>query len=344
MADLSVAILGLGRLGTSAGLALKRYNAAPRASNHFTVTGHDMIGALERTAKDLGAIDQAAGSARAAVTDKDLVLLAVPYAEFKRTLQEIAPGLREGAVIFDLSPLKQRAIDLAKDVLPDGVFLISGTAVVNPIYLWDGLEDTEHARADYFDNGAVLLAPSPSANPEAIELVTAFISVLGADVHYVDPAEHDGVIAATEGVPALLGLAAFRALSGSDGWGEVQRLTNPAFGRLTHRIMDTHPDDLRDLLVYNRDNTIRHLDSVLATLTELRDLLNEGDSDAVEAALVNAEKRYQAWMRQLSQGKWDDVLDQDAPETASMLSGFLGGFLSERLFGKNDDEEKGKRG
>ena len=343
MADLAVAILGLGRLGTSAGLALKRYNDMPRASNHFTVTGHDMLGPLERTAKTLGAVDQTTASARAAVTGKDMVLLAVPYAEFKRTLQDIAPGLREGAVVLDLSPLKQRAIDAARDLLPEGVFLISGTAVVNPIYLWDGLDDTEHARADYFDNGAVLLAPDAAVNPEAIDLVTAFINVLGADVHYVDPAEHDGVIAATEAVPALLGLAAFRAMSSGDGWGEVQRLTNPAFGRLTHRIMDTHPDDLRDLLVYNRDNTVRHLDAVLATLTELRELLNEGDSDAIEAALVNTEKRYQAWIKQRSQGKWDDALDQDAPDNASILSGFLGGFLSERLFGGKDDDEKGKR-
>lgn len=341
MAELSVAILGLGRLGASVGLALKRYNEQPESTNHFTIVGNDRIGGLERTAKQLGALDDTAATARAAVQDKDLIVLAVPYAETRETLREIAGHLREGAVILDFSPLKLPSQGWAGDLLAGAAHLVGATAVVNPVYLWDGLDDTEHARADYFDNGAIILAPDAVTNADAIELVTAFTKILGAAVHYMDPVEHDGLVAATEGVPALLSVATFRALSGSSGWSEAQRVTNPAFGRVTHRIMDTHPDDIRDLLLNNNANTVRYLDDVIGTLTELRDVLADGDRDAVEAALVDAEEKYQAWIKRRSQGKWDEVLEQPRPEGGSMLSGMLGGFLSDRLFGnRNNKDEK----
>jgi prephenate dehydrogenase len=341
MAELSVAILGLGRLGASVGLALKRYNDQPNVGNHFSIIGNDRIGSVERTAKKMGALDDVAATAREAVRDKDLVVLATPYAESHATLRDIVGDLRAGAVILDFSPLKVPSQAWAGDLLAGKAHLVGATAVVNPVYLWDGLDDTEHAQADYFDNGAVIVAPDAVTNGDAIELVTSFTKVLGADVHYMDPVEHDGLVAGTEGIPALLSVATFRALSSSDGWSEAQRVTNPAFGRVTHRIMDTHPDDIRDMLLNNRENVVRYLDEVLASLQGFREVLAEDDQDAVEAALVSAEEKYQAWLKRRSQGKWDEALEQERPEGGSMLSGMLGGFLSDRLFGgrnsKGDD-------
>lgn len=340
MAELSVAIVGLGRLGASVGLALRRYAKQPNAENQFSVVGADRLASVEQEAVSLGAVERTAPSTRAAVQDKDLIVLAVPYADVRATLRDIADSLRENAVVLDFSPLKLPSMQWAAEILPQGVHLVGATAVVNPAYLWDGLDDTEHACADYFDNGALLLAPAATTNRDAIALVSTLAAILGAGVHYIDPAEHDGLAGAAEGIPALLSVAAFRALSSSDGWDEMQRLTNPAFGRLTHHLMDTHPDDLRDLLLNNADNTVRYLDAVMAALGELRDVLADGDRDAIEAATVDAETRYANWIRRRSQGKWDDMLDQARPEGTSILTGMLGGFLTDRLFGNKRDDDK----
>lgn len=341
MAELTIGIIGLGRLGSSIGLALKRYNESKTATNHFTVIGNDALGSIEKEARELDAVDEIASQPASAAEDKDIVVIATPYAETRAAFRAIARSLREGAVIFDLSPLKVPSMNWAKDTFPDGVHLVGGTAVVNPIYLWDGLDDTHHARADLFDSGQMLLAPAPSADQAAVELITQFSELLGSTTHFIDPAEHDGLIAATEGLPALLGVAAFRAMAGGAGWSEVQRLTNPAFGRITHRIMDTHPDDLRDLVTYNRDNTLRHLDSVIENLTALRSVIADEDTDAIEAAFVDAENRYQGWLKRRSQGAWDNLIDEERPSVASsMLSGMLGGFLANRLRGQSDDNGK----
>lgn len=341
MADISVGIIGLGRLGASVGLALKRYNDRSDANNHFSIVGADPISSVEKTAKAKGAIDKVVNSVLTAAENQDIVVIATPYAETRQTFRNIADILREGTVVFDLSPLKRPSLNWAKEFFLNDIHLIGGTAILNPIYLWDGLEDTEHAQANLFDNGSILLAPAPNANKEAVELITQLAGILGADSHFIDPDEHDGLIAATEAVPALLGVAAFRAMAASQGWSEIQRTTNPAFGRLTHRIMDTHPDDIRDLLLNNRDNTIRHLDATIEALQGLRTVLADNDTDAVEAALVGAEQDYQAWLKRRTGGAWDELIEQERPSpVGSMLSGVLGGFLANRLRGGSGEGKK----
>lgn len=340
MAELHIAVIGLGRVGTSIGLALQAYNDKPDSSNHFTVVGNDPVGSAERTAEKIGAIAETARTPADAAANKDLVVIASSYSEVRGIFQNIGSSLKPGAVVLDLSPLKLPSMEWAKAHWPAEAHLVGGTAVINPIYLWDGLDDGEHARADLFEDGSMLLAPSPSAAPDAVELVSQFSNIIGCDVHFLDPAEHDGLAAATEGIPALLGVGFFRALAGGKSWPEIQRLTNPAFGRTTHRLMDTHPDALRDLLLNNRDNTIRQLDNVIASLQSLREVLAENDFDAVEATLVDAENRYGNWLKRRSSGKWDDMLDDEKPSmTGSFLSGMLGGFLADRLRGKNKDDK-----
>lgn len=342
MAEISVAILGLGRLGASFGLALARYNNAERAKNHFAVVGYDTLPHNRDAAKKLGAVPSATASLTGAVSEKDLVIVAVPYAETRRTFREMAAALRPGAVVLDLAPLKGPSASWAAELFPDEAHLVGVTAVINPALLWDGLDDVHHARADLFDDGDFLLAPAPKAAPDAVELVSQVADLIGAGKHFVDPTEHDGLAAATETLPALLGAAAFRAVSRQRGWAEAQRLGNPNFGRLTHHLLDTHPDDLRDHLLANRENLLHQLDGLLAVLNEYREALAADDPDAVEAALVEDSNRYAAWVGRRANGKWDPLLNDDGKGNnvmGNLLSGMLGGFLADRIQGKNDREK-----
>jgi prephenate dehydrogenase len=340
MAEISVAILGLGRLGGSVGLALARYNAEPDAKNHFDITGFDSHPSIRTEAKKLGAIPTTIASLITAVEDKDVIVMALPYAETRRTFREMAARLRDGAVVLDLSPLKQPSMAWAAEYFPPEVYLVGATAVINPALLWDGLDDIHHARADLFDDGDFLLAPSPSAAPDAVELVTQLTELIGAGAHFIDPAEHDGLVAATEGIPAVLGAVAFRAMIARKGWTEARRLTNPNFGRLTHHLLDTHPDDLRDQLLNNRENIVSQLDTLLPLLTEFRDLLAENDRDSIEATLVNSADRYQRWLGNRTNGKWDvDQSNDNVDIGNTLLSGMLGGFLADKLQGKDTRDD-----
>jgi prephenate dehydrogenase len=153
MAEVAVAILGLGRLGTSVGLALKRYNTKSDAVHKFLVTGYAAISAHGKDAQKLGAVDTLARNAGEAVRGRDIVVIAMPYAEVEATYDYIGRDVRAGAVVIDLSPLKQPSLAWASKHLGNEVYTVGMTAILNAKYLFDSLDQTERAAVDLFDTG-----------------------------------------------------------------------------------------------------------------------------------------------------------------------------------------------
>lgn len=342
MAKITVTIAGLGRVGASVGLALKRYNARPDARHQFDITGvEDRPGVLKDLEK-LGAVDRMARSLADAARDRDIVVLALPYAELRRAYREGGPAVRPGGVVLDMAPLKLPSAAWAAEHLNAEAHQVGVTPVLNPQYLFDGLDDTSYAAADLFDKGTLLLMPAANCVPAAVELASDFATLLGASVRFMDPAEHDGLVGAVTGLPALLGVALFRAALTSPGWDDLQRMTNPDFGRATHHLFDTHPDDLRDLWLNNRDALLRHTDHLIATLQALRDVLAAGDRAAVEAAVIGAADAYSAWVNRRFSGNWDQQAPTPRPTTGeTIMTGLMGGYLAKRLLG--DRDPKGRR-
>jgi prephenate dehydrogenase len=342
MATVTVAILGLGRIGSSVGLALKRYNASKEAQHTFEMTLADTRGGAREDAQKIGLTGKIERDAFNAAVDKDIVVLALPYADVQAAYRGIGREVRPGAVILDASPLKQPSLKWAETHLHGEAHLVGITPILNPQYLFDGMDDTAHAAADLFDKGNMLLMPSASCSKEAVELASDFSTLLGTKPLFVDPAEHDSLMAATEGLPMLIGLAAFYMMLKNQGWTDIQRFTNPNFGRLTHHLHDNHPDDIRDVLLNNRENVIRQIDEFSASLQSFRALLAQEDRRAVESAAIEASDAYDAWINRRYNAKWDtDKAGVKNPSLGGMvMTGLMGTFFTKRVMGdKKEDEE-----
>jgi prephenate dehydrogenase len=213
--------------------------------------------------------------------------------------------------------------------------------ILNAKYLFDGLDDAEHAAADLFDGGSLLLLPSPKCARDAVELASDFGELLGMTPRFGDPVEHDVWSAATEGLPAMLGLAAFYSLQRRNGWDDAQRVGNSSFGRLTHHLYDHHPDDMRDLMLNNRENLVRHIDATVETLQSLRALLAENDRAALEEMLIQTMDAYMTWVVHRREGRWDNLDSPAQPSRSDLfMTGMFGSALTKRLKrDKTDDEE-----
>ncbi len=334
---IQVGILGLGRVGASVGLALKRYNARKDARQQFAITGFASDNRQATGSRE--AVDHQARNLREAASDRDIVIMALPYREVQEAYRVVGQELRSGAVLLDMSPLKLPSQTWASK-LADEAHMVGVTPVLNPQYLYDGLDDTEHARADLFDGGTLLLLPSPKCDPAAVELASDFGGLLGMTPLYGDPAEHDVWAAAMEGLPAALSVAAFYALNHADGWDDARKLGNASFGRLTHHLFDQHPDDVRDLLLNNRDNTIHQIDATLEALRALRDVLAADDRRTLEEMLISTMDTYVMWLVHRREGKWER---SDKPTNVSksdlFMNGMFGGYLTKRIRGEKDDDE-----
>lgn len=342
MADVKVAILGLERLGTSFGLALKRYMGNKDARHTFTVVGHDERGYNGKHAKREGAISSFERSAADAVAGAHVVLLASSYNRAELLYDAIGSSLQPGAVVLDASPLKRPAIDWAAKSLPEdperAAYMVGFTPILNPEVLFEANTEIEQARATLFDNGTFILAPAANCPAEAVDLASEMARIVGAEVHFMDPDEHDGLMAAMEGVPAALAVGLFQTFMRSEGWDDMRRLTNPAFGMLTNQLRFQHPDALWALLHYNRENTARHLTSLIDTLTEMRDSLqSDAEGLEIEAAVEQAAKQYEEWEGNRISNRWRAEADSgDLPETNVFSQ--MGGMLFGRRGRKQDDD------
>jgi len=340
MTDVSISILGLNRVGASVGLALKRYN--DRDEEHtFTVTGYDTIGKVRRDVQnDFDFVHQVKHRIDESIRGQNIVLVTMPYHEIEEMYDLIGVYAEPGTVVIDMSAAKARAVELAKEHFKDGVHLICTMPLINPRYIFNGLDELPRASADYFDDSTMLLMPSVSADKAAINLATDFTRILGAEVMYLEASEHDALSAATEALPMLLGVAYFRMMANSPGWDDSQRLTGASFGMLTHHLFDTHPNDMPQLWADLKPALLRNLDAFLAELGQLRDFIAEDDKEALDSTTEHLSKEYEVWANRRYSNRWqyDERMDDKSPQFGSIVNNLMGSFIPRR--NKDDKDDK----
>lgn len=337
MATLSVAILGLGRVGTSVGLALRRY-MKNKGKYEFQITGYDPVADTAKAAQKAAAVDRTERHPEDAAAQKDIVLIVQSYELVEATYRRIAPSLREGAVILDASPLKRPSLGWAKTYLGEAQHLVGITPIVNPKYLFNPIDDESAAAEDLFDDSTLLITPAPSCAKAAVDLAFNFGVILGSKPRFLDPLEHDTLLAQTETLPSLLGAALFAYLQQHPTWGDMKWFTNPAFGVMVRVLHDKHPDALRDEWMLSRDVLVRTLDEMINVLADVRGRLQEGDQAALEAFSVTGAEQYERWVNQRLHPDWDQVEKTKVDASQTMLGSLLGEKFARRLTGKKDSD------
>lgn len=320
---INVAILGLGRVGGSLALAL-------HSRSEMHVVGYDAEPDVARQAQRRGWLRQAHWNLPNAVAGADLVLLAAPLAEQREILNVVAPELRAGAVLACLGPLLGPPLAWAGErfTAPDR-YVVAVHAALNPAYLHTGQTGLEAAAADLFRQGLWALAPAPGCAPEALKLVVDLARLLEAFPYHVDPAEHDGLAAATEGLPVALAWALLQAAAASPGWPETRKLADRALATATAALDEVEPA----VLSFNRDSILRYLDAVMTALGALRERLASGDAPGLRAALIDAAERRAAWLADRRRGDWESppAGRTEVPSAGAMLGRLvLGGLAPKR--------------
>src|SRR5690349_10451143 len=97
----------------------------------------DTRGAIQAAAEKRGALDSTARGFADAARNRDIVVLALPYAEVQSAYRDIAHVLRPGAVVLDMSPLAEPSVKWAQANLPENVYMVGVTPVFNPDVLFE---------------------------------------------------------------------------------------------------------------------------------------------------------------------------------------------------------------
>ncbi len=286
-----VAIIGLGLMGGSLGLALRAGQSAGQSAFPLasTVVGYDAAPGVAERAQQRGALDFIAASAAEAVHAADLVVIATPTQAAEPTLRAIAAHLAPDVVVTDLCSVKAPLVALAGQALEHPQRFVGGHPMA-------GLERVgiEAATADLYRGARWALTPTPQTAPDALQQVRALVTALDAEPLELDAEAHDAAVAGVSHLPMLLAVALTETLAESDDWPTMALLAAGGY-RDTTRVAAGDPVMWRDIALANRAALLTRLDAFIATLARLRASIARGDAVEIEAALRAAQAARLAW-------------------------------------------------
>jgi prephenate dehydrogenase len=263
-----VAIIGLGGIGASVGLAIQHEALG------WGVVGYDVAPDALTGALQIGAIDHPAESV-AACADADLVVIATPPLAMPEVFQALAPRLRPETVLTDVASVKSPVLRWAEAHLPYPSRFVGGHPIAG----------TEHygvraARADLFHGAPWALTPTAQTDPDALQRVEAFVQTLRAAPLTIDAAQHDREFALLSFVPhaVAFSLAALH---------RENPTTVPPGGswRSATRVAQSDPTLWAQLMALNREPTREWLEQLIQRLQTLADALGQGDPRTIQGRL-----------------------------------------------------------
>jgi prephenate dehydrogenase len=257
------AVVGTGLIGGSIGLALRQRG--------WHVTGRDRNAAMEARALELGAFDAVGHD-----PDAELTFVATPVGSIA---EQVAEALASTAgLVTDVGSVKAPMLGLMSDPRYVGGHPMAGSE----------LEGVDGARAELFEGAMWVLTPVPGTDDDAYREIHAVVSSFGAEVIALPPQRHDSMVAMVSHVPhltaaTLMGLADERSVEHR----ALLRLAAGGFRDMT-RIAAGHPGIWPDICTENRDAIVDELDGLIEALQGVREIVAEGNREALVEILDQA--------------------------------------------------------
>lgn len=288
-----VSIIGLGLIGASIGLGL-RQRGGPDDQNWspLEITGYDLNTGHQDAAKRINAVDRIESSLPNTVNQADLIVIATPVHAVREIFETIARHGQPQIIVTDTSSTKAAVMRWASEMLPESVQFIGGHPMAGKT------ESVEGAEAGLFTGAIWCLTPRPQASDMALQTVLDLVEALGANPLFIDPDEHDSLVAGISHLPFLLSVALTRVAARDPARQELRRLSAGGF-RDVSRLALGSPNMYRDICATNPEHIARWVDLAIDELERLRNLIADGSPHALDqlrAEFVQARDERAGWM------------------------------------------------
>ncbi len=269
----SVAVVGVGLIGGSIGLALRERKLARK------VIGIGRRQASLKRAKELGAVTATTIKIQDGVADADVVIVCTPVAEIANHLLESAAAASKQAILTDAGSTKGTIVAAVEAKLPRGRRFVGSHPLAG-----SEKNGAQFARADLFEGRVVVITPTRKTKADDKQAVADFWSALGATVLVMSPEAHDKALATTSHLPHLVSSAVARHTGTAD-----LPLTAGGWRDLT-RVAAGDPELWTQILLENRGNVLKSLSGFEKTMVAFKSALVRGDRRKLRELLADGKR------------------------------------------------------
>jgi prephenate dehydrogenase len=262
-----IAVLGVGLIGGSIGLAARRRLEAE-------VVGYDPDPATLERALQAGAVDRAASSVDEACEGAGVVFCAAPVAGLAALAGVALAASGPDTVVTDVGSTKRGIVAaLGEDERFIGGHPLAGAETAG----------VGNARAELFQGARWYLTPTERSSGLLYDRLQRTVTDLGARPQAIEPEAHDRLMATISHLPhvvanALAAEAAAELSRDSERMPEV----GPSF-RDTTRVAGANPAIWADIFASNSEAVAAAVEAVARRLDGAAALIRSGDREAVGA-------------------------------------------------------------
>jgi prephenate dehydrogenase len=270
----TVAIVGVGLIGGSIGLALRERKLAR------SVIGIGRRQVSLDTARRVGAIDHGVTNLTEGVSRAQLIIISTPVDTIAERAIQAAAACPPAALITDAGSTKAAivaAVDAGLAHRRSGPRFVGSHPLAG-----DHRTGPDHARGDLFDGRTVVVTPTAATRAAAVTETSGFWQSLGANVSTMTPDDHDAALAMTSHMPHLVAVALAAVTPrhllplAASGW------------RDTTRVAGGDPKLWEPIIATNRQHILEALELVAESLDGIHDALEQGDHESLIAILERA--------------------------------------------------------
>ena len=269
-----ITVIGLGLLGASVTLAVKRSMPTVRTA------GYTHRPSTRKKAVELGIADVVCENIEDSVKEADIVILATPICNFEQYFKDISSALKAGCVVTDVGSTKEMAHKWAKKHLRKDVYYVGSHPIAG-----SEKRGLEFARDDLFNNANCIITSDASTNAKAAKKIQEFWQKLGSVVYGMSPVKHDRILGSISHLPHLMAAALVNASDFED-----LKLAGRGFLD-TSRIASGPANIWTDIFMTNSKNTARDIDRVIKELTKLKSAIKAQKPDQIEKLLEAARQK-----------------------------------------------------
>ena len=278
-----ISIIGVGLIGGSLGLALKKAN--PKCE----ITGIGRHLPKLRKAKKIGAIDKYTIDFKKGVSDADLVILAVPVSLIFGLVKKLIPHFKNGCIIFDVGSVKKIIVEKVENMFSS---LTEKSLFFVGVHPMAGSEKTgvENARKDLFYDAACIITPAAATDKNALQIVKNIWNDLGSRVLLMSPREHDFIVGFTSHLPHIIANCLVKevgALEKKDK--RIKKILAGSFRDMT-RIADSDAQIWTDICINNQIAVVDSLKIFQIYINEMIKKISEGKRELISKEFMKAKK------------------------------------------------------
>ncbi|MEN6405025.1 MAG: prephenate dehydrogenase [Thermoguttaceae bacterium] len=273
----TVAIVGVGLIGGSIGMALRQKNLAKNVIG----VGRSQTGL--RAARRADAVTHTTVDLAKGVADAELVIVCTPVERIVEFVRQAAQHGSERTLLTDVGSVKQPIVAALDSGLTHGARFLGSHPLA-------GSEKTgvQNASPDLFDGRVAILTPTKNTRAEDFDALEAFWQSLGSVVAQMTPEQHDQAMAMTSHLPHMAAAALAATVP--------ERYFRLVGGGLldTTRVAAGDPELWRQILMMNRQNALQALEQYGARLAALHAALRDDDQAELTRLLTQAQKNRDA--------------------------------------------------